>query len=938
MNIYPSSKDVNVTPSSEGQDLVGKMRVSNPQSLIDTDFEYGIQPTKWETVNTLNNKPTAFYDPSRPLSITDVSSTGTRVVTVSTTTPPAVGVPIYVQDTTNSFANGWYLVDSVSAGVSFTYTASSNVPSGSIYDSTKTYIYSANFFTGAGISTTSITNTSTNCTVTTTQAHGFAAGNFIYIVGTTATTNPPNGAWVITSTPTANTFVFGVPNAPTGTINISGATTTLYSRPSGYIIHRAFDGGVHMTAGGGNPNAALARQTRRYFRYQSGKAIQYSTGTALKPNLFVDVITSSGTTATVNCRFIHNLQTGNLVQVVGSTDTAYNGIFQITVVSSTTFTYTMLATPAATTAVGFPIFVSVYSWYGNTNRVGFFDSQNGAYIEFDGQTLSVVRRKSVDQLSGNLSVTSGSNVVSSLNSRFVDQLVIGDYIVLRGNSYRITSINSQTNMLISPEYRGTTANNVVGSKTVELRIPQSQWNLDKCDGTGPSGYNIDLTRTQMMYIDYSWYGSGPIRWGFRTTNGKIAYCHQERNNNINFEAFFRSGNLPARYENTTVQPITYLTATLANTELTTANVNSTAGFPSSGLLKINKGNQSGAIEVIAYTGITANTFTGLTRTQSGGNGTAQTFTYSATAPQSVELVSQNSAAALSHWGSSVIMDGRFDNDLNFQFNAGMSTALSIAAGATNALLSIRLAPSVSNAVTGDLGIRDLVNRAQMKLQGLEITAGGSSNLNSALIVEGVINPGNYPNTVTNITWYNLQGTVQAGNLLGSGQPSFAQVAPAGSIKYDNTLTYTVTAAGSTQNTGSYVILVNSTATIQVGDVLSATQGTNSILAGNSVVTAFSGTNWVVLGNSLVGQLTNGTTITGYRNTWAQPGETIFSFISSPANKDSIDLTGLKELTNTPLGGRGTYPNGPDTLFINVYLTQGSPINAQLVLRWAEPQA
>lgn len=732
MNIFPSSKDVTSTPTAEGQDLVGKLRVSNPQSLIDTDFEYGLQPTKWETVNTLNNKPTAFYDPSRPLTITDVTAAGTRVITVSTATPPAVGTPIFIQDTTSYNANGWFLVDSVVASTSFTYTVPIAVTAGSIFDSTKTYIYSASFFTGSGISVSSITNSTTTCTLTTTQAHGLAAGNYIYIVGTTATTNPPNGAWVIVSTPTANTLTFFVVNAPTGTINLASATTTLYSRPSGYVIHRAFDGGVHMTAGGGNPNAAISRQTRRYFRYQSGKAIQFSTGTALKPNLFVDVITSSGTTATVNCRFVHNLQTGNYVQVVGSTDSAYNGVFQITVTGVVTFTYVMQGTPAATTAVGFPIFVSVYSWYGNTNRCGIFDAQNGAYIEFDGQTLSVVRRKSVDQLSGSLTVTSGSNAVSSSNSRFVDQLAIGDYIVLRGNSYRVMSLNSQTSMLISPEYRGATANNVVGSKTVELRIPQSQWNLDKCDGTGPSGYNIDLTRTQMMYIDYSWYGSGPIRWGFRTTNGRIAYCHQERNNNINFEAYFRSGNLPARYENTTIQPITYLTATLTNTEVDTITVNSTAGFPPTGLLKVNKGNQTGAIEVIAYTGITSNTFTGLTRNRSGGNGTAQTFTYSATAPQSVELVSQNSAAPLSHWGSSVIMDGRFDNDLNFQFNAGMSTALSIAAGATNALLSIRLAPSVDSGLTGVLGAREVINRMQLKLASMDILTQGTFRINLSL--------------------------------------------------------------------------------------------------------------------------------------------------------------------------------------------------------------
>jgi hypothetical protein len=89
---------------------------------------------------------------------------------------------------------------------------------------------------------------------------------------------------------------------------------------------------------------------------------------------------------------------------------------------------------------------------------------------------------------------------------------------------------------------------------------------------------------------------------------------------------------------------------------------------------------------------------------------------------------------------------------------------------------------------------------------------------------------------------------------------------------------------------------------------------------------------------LVQQLNSGVTIFGARNQWAIPGETIFSFIASPANKDSLDLTSLKELTNTPLGGRGTYPNGPDSLFINVYVTQGQNINSNLVLRWGEAQA
>ena len=72
--------------------------------------------------------------------------------------------------------------------------------------------------------------------------------------------------------------------------------------------------------------------------------------------------------------------------------------------------------------------------------------------------------------------------------------------------------------------------------------------------------------------------------------------------------------------------------------------------------------------------------------------------------------------------------------------------------------------------------------------------------------------------------------------------------------------------------------------------------------------------------------------------FAQPGETIFSFIAQPGERSTVDFSELKELTNTPLGGRGTYPNGPDVLAINVYKTSGTATPANLILKWGEAQA
>ena len=50
-------------PDEAYQDPVGKLRVSTPQSLIDTDFEYGQQPTKWESLILIGNRPCFFTNP-----------------------------------------------------------------------------------------------------------------------------------------------------------------------------------------------------------------------------------------------------------------------------------------------------------------------------------------------------------------------------------------------------------------------------------------------------------------------------------------------------------------------------------------------------------------------------------------------------------------------------------------------------------------------------------------------------------------------------------------------------------------------------------------------------------------------------------------------------------------------------------------------------------
>lgn len=448
-------------------------------------------------------------------------------------------------------------------------------------------------------------------------------------------------------------------------------------------------------------------------------------------------MTASGTTVTVNTRFAHNIAAGATIIVSGCDQPQYNGLYTVTAAPTpNSLTYTAESAPSVSPATGFPIRVSPNTWYGSSNRIGMFDSQNGLFFEYDGQTLYAVWRQSIIQINGTSTVTNGSSVVTGTGTAFSSQLKPGDFIVIRGQSYRVTNITSDTAMEITPEYRGSTISatgaGVLISKTVDTRVPQSQWS-DPLDGTGPSGYVLDLTRMQMFYIDYSWYGAGFVRWGMRTSKGQVTYVYQQTNNNVQYEAYMRSGNMASRYESNGNAPSTFLTSSLGTGGAgTVINVASTAGFAPNGTLRISAAASSGAVEHISYTVTSATSLTVVARAQTGGAGTATAFTYSATAPVQVEFASPDTNASMSHWGSSVIMDGQFNDDKSLVFNYGTTTSISITNNTTVPILAIRIAPSVDNGTTGLLGVKEIINRMQLVLSDMAAVSSGALLVNLVL--------------------------------------------------------------------------------------------------------------------------------------------------------------------------------------------------------------
>lgn len=82
---------------------------------------------------------------------------------------------------------------------------------------------------------------------------------------------------------------------------------------------------------------------------------------------------------------------------------------------------------------------------------------------------------------------------------------------------------------------------------LHLSAARADWNVDRLDGTGPSGVTIDFTKAQIITFDYEWLGLGRVRCGFML-GGKTYYVHYFDNINSLEQAYISSPNHPVRYE------------------------------------------------------------------------------------------------------------------------------------------------------------------------------------------------------------------------------------------------------------------------------------------------------------------------------------------------------------------------------------------------------
>ena len=599
--------------------------------------------------------------------------------------------------------------------------------------------------------------------------------------------------------------------------------TLVYTRPDGYYLHRPFDGGMEIGTSK-SPDGLICRQTRKYFRYQSGKGIQTSFAINFNPltpatSAVYFTAASSGDSTSghyirIQTKYAHNLNTDLEITIAQANEDEFNGSYAITeIVNDFEFVVDAVTAKLATQATGF-FGYHIVEWANSNVRAGMFDFQNGFFFEFDGKDLYCVRRSATQQMTGVVNTVHNSNAITGVDTKFTTQLGFGDKIVVRGQTYKVVKVTSDTLIKVQPSYRGSTTENVIITKVVDTRVPQSEWNIDKCDGTGATGFALDLTKIQMCYADYSWYGAGKIRFGFKDQNGHVKYIHAFKHNNRLTESYFRSGNLPARYEIENIGTPTFIpslfhwgtsvimdglfqddesyvftasgnvqkfTNTSSTAVTQNANSNITWEYAGSGRYRL--------FIRIPFPSADATTLTtGTLIFNETTTGFLQDYFKDGRPVDRRSFISGSTFYAYIQYVDATGADSYSFRPYYYDLDADKPASSTVYyAGAPQGennqietdlpLVSIRLAPSVDSSLTGLLGEREIINRMQLKLDSVDIQTTHETEI--SLVLNPALSSDNFV-TADNPSLSQLLKH-EAGDTISGGQKIFTFRASGGSV-------------------------------------------------------------------------------------------------------------------------------------------------------------
>lgn len=208
----------------------------------------------------------------------------------------------------------------------------------------------------------------------------------------------------------------------------------------------------------------------------------------------------------------------------------------------------------------------------------------------------------------NTTTTSGSEIIRETTKVFSYQpgkslLVMSTFVMNAAKTnlrQRVGYYGASNGMFL--EQDGTTISFVersaVTGSTVDTKVAKASWNIDSMDGSGPSGYTLDLTKAQILWMDIEWLGLGTVRVGF-IINGEFVHCHSFHHANLITSTYITTASLPLRYEITN----TGATASSSTMKQICSTVLSEGGYELRGLQQA-----IGTTITAPYTLTTAGTF------------------------------------------------------------------------------------------------------------------------------------------------------------------------------------------------------------------------------------------------------------------------------------------------------------------------------------------
>lgn len=226
----------------------------------------------------------------------------------------------------------------------------------------------------------------------------------------------------------------------------------------------------------------------------------------------------------------------------------------------------------------YPEYVRIKEGQGNVNLYGtaldafgrirvsqpftLFDSfhryeDNGSFDTATSGTASAVYAAATSTVALNVDTASGDEVIRESTKVFPYQpgkslLILNTFVMdeaKTGLRQRVGYFGAENGIFL--EQDETTINLVkrsyITGSAVDTKVAKSSWNGDKLDGNGESGFTLDLTKSQIFWIDIEWLGVGSVRCGF-IIDGRYVVCHTFHHANVLASVYMTTATLPIRYE------------------------------------------------------------------------------------------------------------------------------------------------------------------------------------------------------------------------------------------------------------------------------------------------------------------------------------------------------------------------------------------------------